>query len=85
MTKDEAMKLALEALEDALPALEAAWYNEREAFKVQDAITAIKQARPTVPLTKDEMWDLLGKYPKLPEYTRAVEARCGIAAAPEKG
>lgn len=31
-----------------------------------------------VPLTEDEMWGLLGQHPKLPEYTRAVEARYGI-------
>jgi hypothetical protein len=42
-------------------------------------------AQPAVPLTEDEMWDLLGRHPKLPEYTRAVEARYGIAAAPAKG
>jgi hypothetical protein len=48
-------------------------------------ILAPPAAQPAVPLTEDEMWDLLGRHPKLPEYTRAVEARYGIAAAPEKG
>jgi hypothetical protein len=45
MTKDEALDLALEALEYALPVLDSAWYNQSQAFKAQVAITAIKQAR----------------------------------------
>jgi hypothetical protein len=74
MTKDEALKLALEALEFADG--KNGW-----TFLLPEAIIAIKQAleaQPAVPLTEDEMWDLLGRHPKLSEYTRAVEARYGI-------
>ena len=46
---DETLKLALEALEYALPSLEAAWYNKSQSFKAQDAITAIKQALAAQP------------------------------------
>jgi uncharacterized protein Yka (UPF0111/DUF47 family) len=37
------LRQALAALEFALPALESAWYNKSESFKVQDAIAAIKE------------------------------------------
>ena len=68
------------------------WDNEKQAalWSATDSNEwpvqyAMQKAQPAVPLTEDEMWDLLGRHPKLPEYTRAVEARYGItAAAPEK-
>ena len=44
MNTIDAMKQAKKALEYALPALEAAWYNKSEAFKVQDALATIEQA-----------------------------------------
>ena len=31
--------------------------------------------KPWVGLTDDEMWELHGKHPTLPEYTRAAEAK----------
>ena len=44
INKDEVLKLALDALQYALPALQDAWYNERQAFRVQDAIAFINLA-----------------------------------------
>ena len=86
VTKDEALQLALDALAVADNiALVGVAYTPKSIdlglLKIRGARDAIKQAlaaQPAVPLTEDEMWDLLGRHPKLPEYTRAVEARYGI-------
>jgi hypothetical protein len=61
MTKDEALKLALEALETELS---IDWTNNDEfnasAEKMQEAITAIKQAL-AAPVQEEDLYDLAVK------------------------
>ena len=93
--KDEALKLALEALEKSI-AVTMADIDLRHK-----AISTIKQAlaaQPAVPLTEPALRAVLEKtnhmiantmrgpfWPELEQACRAIEAAHGITAKPEKG